>query len=63
MPSRDAEPMNGRMVLRIYIIMGNLFYPAVTSYITGYVPAQLYRFVRQHNLEQRGVVAFATDSA
>lgn len=55
--------MNGRMVLRIYIIMGNLFYPAVTSYITGYVPAQLYRFVRQHNLEQRGVVAFATDSA
>ncbi len=40
---------------------GNLFNPAIASFITGYTRAQLYRFVKEHELE-RYVVAFATDS-
>jgi hypothetical protein len=41
--------------------MGNLFNPVIASYITGFARAQLYRFVKENNLED-SVVAFATDS-
>jgi len=41
--------------------MGNLFNPIIASYITGFARAQLYKFVREHNIE-KDVIAFATDS-
>jgi hypothetical protein len=41
--------------------MGNLFNPIIASYITGFARAQLYKFVKDHQLEKH-VVAFATDS-
>lgn len=41
--------------------IGNVFNPVIFSFITGFARAQLYRFVRENNLE-RNVVAFATDS-
>lgn len=41
--------------------MGNLFNPVIASFITGFTRAQLYRFVRKHDLEKQ-IVAFATDS-
>lgn len=40
---------------------GNLFNPVIASSITGFVRAQLYRFIREHDLEKYAV-AFATDS-
>lgn len=40
---------------------GNLFNPIIASFITGFARAQLYKFVRDNNLENH-VVAFATDS-
>jgi len=42
-------------------MIGNLFNPLITSYITGFTRAYLYRFMKKHNLENE-VVAFATDS-
>jgi hypothetical protein len=51
----------GKTAQRTNNIMGNLFCPVVASYITGFVRARLYRFMREHDLE-RNVVAFATDS-
>ena len=41
--------------------MGNIFNAAIAAYITGYARAQLYRFMREHGIEN-DVVAFATDS-
>ena len=41
--------------------MGNLFCPVIAAYITGFTRAQLYTFVKHHDLEEV-VVAFATDS-
>jgi len=38
-----------------------LFCPVIFSFITGFARAQLYSFVRKHDLE-RDVVSFATDS-
>lgn len=52
----------GKTAQRTNNIMGNMFCPVVASYITGYVRAHLYKFMRQHNLEQKDLVAFATDS-
>jgi hypothetical protein len=51
----------GKTAQRTNNIMGNLFCPVVASCITGIVRAQLYRFMRQHDLEH-DIVAFATDS-
>lgn len=53
--------MYGKMAQRVNNRIGNLFSPVIASFITGYTRAQLYRFVREHNLEEY-VVAFATDS-
>jgi len=41
--------------------IGNLFYPVIFAFITGFARAQLYRFVMQNNIEKQ-VVSFATDS-
>jgi len=41
--------------------IGNMFNPVIFSFITGYTRAQLYRFVRDNELE-KDVVSFATDS-
>lgn len=41
--------------------MGNLFNPVIASCITGFARSQLYKFMRENNLEN-DVVAFATDS-
>jgi len=45
---------NGRKI-------GNLFCPVIFSFITGFARAQLYSFVRKHDLDCH-VVSFATDS-
>jgi len=42
-------------------VIGNLFNPVIASYITGFTRAYLYRFMKEHNLENE-VVPFATDS-
>ncbi|MDH3793726.1 MAG: hypothetical protein OER78_01470 [Nitrosopumilus sp.] len=41
--------------------IGNLFNPVIFAFITGFCRAQLYDFVRKHDIE-RDVVFFATDS-
>ena len=41
--------------------IGNLFNPVIFAFITGFCRAQLYNFVRKHDIE-RDVVFFATDS-
>ncbi|MDH3486695.1 MAG: hypothetical protein OEL82_01450 [Nitrosopumilus sp.] len=41
--------------------IGNLFNPVIFAFITGFCRAQLYNFVRKHDIE-KDVVAFATDS-
>lgn len=51
----------GKMAQRVNNRIGNIFSPVIASYITGFTRAQLYRFMRDNNLE-RDVVAFATDS-
>jgi len=51
----------GKMAQRINHVIGNLFNPVIAAYITGYTRAQLYRFIKENNLENQ-VVAFATDS-
>jgi len=53
--------MYGKTAQRVDNRMGNLFNPIIASFITGFARAQLYRFMRDHNLEQ-DTVAFATDS-
>jgi len=40
---------------------GNLFNPIISASITGFARAQLYRFMKEHDLENN-IVAFATDS-
>lgn len=51
----------GKMAQRVSNNMGNLFLPVVSSSITGYARAQMYRFMRENDLENE-TVAFATDS-
>lgn len=51
----------GKTAQRINNIMGNLFFPAIAAYVTGFTRAQLYRFMLKNKLE-REIVAFATDS-
>jgi len=51
----------GKMAQRVNKRIGNLFNPVIASYITGYTRAQLYKFVKENNL-QNDTVAFATDS-
>jgi hypothetical protein len=51
----------GKMGQKVNRRIGNLFNPIIFAYITGYTRAQLYRFVKENNLE-KDVVAFATDS-
>ncbi|OLB91891.1 MAG: hypothetical protein AUH25_01670 [Thaumarchaeota archaeon 13_1_40CM_38_12] len=51
----------GKTAQRTNKVMGNLFNPVIASYITGFTRAYLYRFMKEHNLEN-DVVAFATDS-
>lgn len=51
----------GKMAQRVNNRIGNLFSPVIAAFITGYTRAQLYRFVRDNDLEKH-VVAFATDS-
>jgi len=41
--------------------IGNMFNPVIFAFITGYTRAQLYNFVRKHDIE-KDVVFFATDS-
>lgn len=41
--------------------IGNLFNPVIFAFITGFCRAQLYNFVRKHDIE-KDVVFFATDS-
>lgn len=41
--------------------IGNLFNPVIFAYITGFARAQLFSFVKEHNLE-KDLVSFATDS-
>jgi hypothetical protein len=53
MYGKTAQTTNNRF--------GNLFNPVIASFITGFARAQLYKFVRDNNLENQ-VVAFATDS-
>lgn len=53
MYGKTAQTTNNRF--------GNLFNPVIASYVTGFARAQLYKFVRDNNLENY-VVAFATDS-
>ncbi|MGI0074155.1 MAG: DNA polymerase [Nitrosotalea sp.] len=53
--------MYGKTAQRVNNQMGNLFNPVIASYITGFARAQLYKFVKDHQLEKY-VVAFATDS-
>jgi hypothetical protein len=51
----------GKMGQKVNRRIGNLFNPVIFAYITGDARAQLFGFVKEHNLE-RDVVAFATDS-
>lgn len=51
----------GKTAQRTNRMMGNLFNPVIASYITGFVRAQLYKFMKKYGLEN-DVVAFATDS-
>jgi len=53
--------MYGKTAQRTNKVMGNLFNPAIASFITGYARAHLYRFMKENNLE-KDTVAFATDS-
>lgn len=53
--------MYGKMAQRVDNKIGNIFCPVIVAYITSFTRAQLYNFVRMHDLE-RQVVAFATDS-
>ena len=41
--------------------IGNIFNPVMFSFITGHARAQLYRFVKENDIEN-DVVAFATDT-
>jgi len=51
----------GKTAQRTNRVMGNLFNPVIASSITGHTRAQLYRFMKENNLDN-DVVAFATDS-
>lgn len=51
----------GKTAQRVNNKIGNLFCPVIASFITGFARAQLYRFMRENNLENN-IVAFATDS-
>ena len=51
----------GKTAQRTNRVMGNLFNPVIAASITGYTRAQLYRFMKENNLDN-DVVAFATDS-
>lgn len=51
----------GKTAQRVNNKMGNLFNPIIASFITGFARAQLYKFVKDHNLDKE-IVAFATDS-
>jgi hypothetical protein len=51
----------GKTAQKTNRVMGNLFNPVIASYITGFARSQLYRFMKENNLEN-DVVAFATDS-
>lgn len=51
----------GKTAQRTNRMIGNLFNPVIASYITGFARSQLYRFMKENNLEN-DVVAFATDS-
>lgn len=53
--------MYGKTAQRVNNQMGNLFNPVIASYITGFARAQLYKFAKDHHLENE-IVAFATDS-
>ncbi len=53
--------MYGKTAQRVNNQMGNLYNPIIASFITGFARAQLYKFVKDHKLEN-DVVAFATDS-
>ncbi len=51
----------GKMAQRTNNVMGNLFNSVIAAYITGFARAELYKFVRENNIE-KDIVAFATDS-
>jgi len=51
----------GKMGQKVNRRIGNLFNPVIFAHITGHARAQLFSFVKEHNLE-KDVVAFATDS-
>ena len=51
----------GKMTQRTNNVIDNLFNPVIFAFITGFYCAQLYNFVRKHDIE-KDVVFFATDS-
>ncbi len=51
----------GKMGQKVNRRIGNLFNPVIFAYITGFARAQLFSFVKEHDLEKY-LVAFATDS-
>ena len=51
----------GKFGETVNVNVGNLFNPVLFSFITGFTRAQMYKFVRDSNLN-KDVVAFATDS-
>jgi hypothetical protein len=51
----------GKTAQRTNKVIGNLFNPVISAYITGFTRAYLYRFMKEHGIENE-IVAFATDS-
>ena len=51
----------GKTAQRTNRVIGNLFNPVIAASITGYTRSQLYRFMKEHDLDKQ-LVAFATDS-
>ncbi|NMJ86968.1 MAG: hypothetical protein EX285_03900 [Thaumarchaeota archaeon] len=51
----------GKFGQNVNKVIGNLFNPALLSFITGFTRTQMYKFVRDNNLNKE-VVSFATDS-
>jgi len=51
----------GKTAQRTNRVIGNLFNPVIAASITGHTRAQLYKFMKENNLDN-DVVAFATDA-
>ncbi len=60
-PMVSGKGSRNRMGQKVNRRIGNLFNPVIFAYITGFARAQLFSFVKEHNLE-KDLVSFATDS-